>query len=178
MKIENKKIIIYTDGAAKGNPGRAGWGVVFIFGKEIFEIGGRSEHATNNQMELTAPIEALKYIKKHKIDASVEFFSDSKYVILGITERTSLLQALQKVSQWNLKIKSKLHARQNFLFNLLRIFIWSAFALFCFCKFIFCSVDGRVSISVYFIFLNIIKKQVGNYSFSLCSDFFTWYFAI
>ena len=86
MKIENKKIIIYTDGAAKGNPGRAGWGVVFIFGKEIFEIGGRSEHATNNQMELTAPIEALKYIKKHKIDASVEFFSDSKYVILGITE--------------------------------------------------------------------------------------------
>ena len=82
MKIENKKIIIYTDGAAKGNPGRAGWGVVFIFGKEIFEIGGRSEHATNNQMELTAPIEALKYIKKHKIDASVEFFSDSKYVIL------------------------------------------------------------------------------------------------
>lgn len=80
------KIVIYTDGAAKGNPGKAGWGVVFIVGKEIFEIGGRSDHATNNQMELTAPIEALKYLKKHKISANIEFMADSKYVILGITE--------------------------------------------------------------------------------------------
>lgn len=80
------KIIIYTDGAAKGNPGRAGWGAVMLVGKEIFEIGGRADHATNNQMELTAPIEALKYLKKHKINANVEFMADSKYVILGITE--------------------------------------------------------------------------------------------
>lgn len=80
------KITIYTDGAAKGNPGKAGWGAVFLVGKEIFEIGGRTDHATNNQMELTAPIEALKFIKKNKIDADIEFFSDSKYVILGITE--------------------------------------------------------------------------------------------
>ena len=86
------KIIIYTDGAAKGNPGSAGWGVVFLWGSKIFEIGGRINHATNNQMELTAPIEALKYIKKYlpaqtgKINVPIEFFSDSKYVILGITE--------------------------------------------------------------------------------------------
>lgn len=83
--MENK-IQIYTDGAARGNPGPAGWGSVFIFGKKVFEMGGRSDHATNNQMELTAPIEALKYMKKHKINASVEFYADSKYVILGITE--------------------------------------------------------------------------------------------
>jgi len=48
--------------------------------------GGRVDHATNNQMELTAPIEALKYIKKHKISVPIELFSDSKYVVLGITE--------------------------------------------------------------------------------------------
>ena len=83
---EKNSIKIYTDGAARGNPGPAGWGAVFIIGKKIFEIGGGAEHATNNQMELTAPIEALKYIKKHKINAHIEIVSDSKYVILGITE--------------------------------------------------------------------------------------------
>ena len=80
------KIIIYTDGAARGNPGPAGWGVILINGKSVFEFGGASKHATNNQMELTAPIEALKNLKKVKIKMPVEIFSDSKYVILGITE--------------------------------------------------------------------------------------------
>ena len=82
----NNKIKIYTDGAAKGNPGNAGWGAVFLMGKDVFEIGGGVKHATNNMMELTAPIEALKYIKKQKINSSIEIVSDSKYVILGITE--------------------------------------------------------------------------------------------
>src|SRR3989338_2140378 len=80
------KIIIYTDGAAKGNPGKAGWGAIFLMGKKVFEIGGRREHATNNIMELTAPIEALKYIKKNNLKGEIEIVSDSKYVILGITE--------------------------------------------------------------------------------------------
>ncbi|MCX6751149.1 MAG: ribonuclease HI [Candidatus Nomurabacteria bacterium] len=96
--MQNKKIIIYTDGAARGNPGPAGWGVVLIYpyptsplvrgrSKEgVFELGGSSKHATNNQMELTAPIEALKNLKKMKINVPIEIFSDSKYVILGITE--------------------------------------------------------------------------------------------
>ena len=84
--MTHKEIKIYTDGAARGNPGPAGWGVVFIEGKKVFEIGGRENHATNNQMELTASIEALKYVKKHKINAPIEFYADSKYVILGITE--------------------------------------------------------------------------------------------
>src|SRR3989344_8812806 len=94
--IKQDKITIYTDGAAKGNPGKAGWGVVIIFHNDklkveseklkVIEIGGNTEHATNNQMELTAPIEALKYVKKNHPNSSVEFFSDSKYVILGITE--------------------------------------------------------------------------------------------
>jgi len=84
--MQNKKIIIYTDGAARGNPGPAGWGIILIDGKKIFEMGGASKHATNNQMELTGPIEALEYLKKIKTKMPVEIFSDSKYVILGITE--------------------------------------------------------------------------------------------
>jgi ribonuclease HI len=85
------KIIIYTDGAARGNPGPAGWGAVFILGNKIFELGGGSPHSTNNKMELTGPIEALKYIRKlcarqDLTQKSIEIVSDSKYVILGITE--------------------------------------------------------------------------------------------
>lgn len=92
---KNKNIVkVYTDGAARGNPGRAGWGVVIInyelgiTNSKIIELGGRSDHATNNQMELTAPIEALKYLRKipARQDLAVEIVSDSKYVILGITE--------------------------------------------------------------------------------------------
>jgi len=84
----NNKITIYTDGAAKGNPGRAGWAAIFFIKDKIFEIGGFLPHATNNQMELTAPIEALKYLSKRHFDTNhqVEIVSDSKYVILGITE--------------------------------------------------------------------------------------------
>lgn len=82
------KIIIYTDGAAKGNPGKAGWGAVFLMGDKIFEMGGVSPHATNNIMELTGPIEALRYAKNNLISdkGEIEIVSDSKYVILGITE--------------------------------------------------------------------------------------------
>src|SRR5262249_2252190 len=85
------KITIYTDGAARGNPGRAGWGVIVLVGRKQIELGGRSDHATNNQMELTAAIEGLKYLKINKLRKTmtvgeVEIVSDSKYVILGITE--------------------------------------------------------------------------------------------
>ncbi len=84
--MNKDKVIIYTDGAARGNPGKAGWGTVFIVGDEIKEIGGRSDHATNNQMELIAAIEGLKYLKNNKISLPVEIFADSKYVIHGATE--------------------------------------------------------------------------------------------
>lgn len=80
------KIKIYTDGAARGNPGRAGWGVVVLSGKKVFEIGGGVSHATNNQMELTAAVEALKHVKFESLKGEIEIFSDSKYVILGITD--------------------------------------------------------------------------------------------
>jgi len=93
----NNEIKIYTDGAAKGNPGKAGWAAVILLSQNsgeprvLKEIGGRVDHATNNQMELTAPIEALKYVKKNLNTQAtpvydMEIISDSKYVILGITE--------------------------------------------------------------------------------------------
>lgn len=85
--IKQDKITIYTDGAAKGNPGRAGWGAIFLVNDKVIEIGGGKEHATNNQMELTAPIEALLHLKnKFTNTKHIEIVSDSKYVILGITE--------------------------------------------------------------------------------------------
>lgn len=82
----HEKIIIYTDGAAKGNPGPAGWGAVFLDGSAAYELGGSVPHATNNQMELTAAIEALKFLKQEGIRRPVEILADSKYVVLGITE--------------------------------------------------------------------------------------------
>ena len=89
---KQKKVTIYTDGAAKGNPGKAGWAAVILLAqnsgkpKVLVEIGGGVEHATNNQMELTAPIQALKYLEQKKLAGEIEIISDSKYVILGITE--------------------------------------------------------------------------------------------
>ncbi|MEI8174439.1 MAG: ribonuclease HI [bacterium] len=86
--MKKNQIKVYTDGASKGNPGKSGWGVIIITGDKVFEIGGNKDHATNNQMELTAPIEALKYLKSNmsKRHFDIEIISDSKYVILGITE--------------------------------------------------------------------------------------------
>ena len=61
-------------GRREKNPGPAGWGVVLINGKSVFEFGGASKHATNNQMELIAPIEALKYLHKNRLNMPIEIF--------------------------------------------------------------------------------------------------------
>ncbi|MEK7564174.1 MAG: ribonuclease HI [Patescibacteria group bacterium] len=89
--MTENKIIIYTDGAARGNPGPAGWGTVFLLGEKVFEIGGRQDHATNNQMELMSAIEGLKFLKSSARqdlaeDLKVEIYADSKYVINGVNE--------------------------------------------------------------------------------------------
>lgn len=84
--MKKNEIIIYTDGAARGNPGPAGWGAVILMDGKKFEIGGRENKATNNQMELSAPIGALQFLQKKKIKKEIKIYSDSKYVIQGITE--------------------------------------------------------------------------------------------
>ena len=78
-----KKIIIYTDGACKGNPGKGGWGVVIIDNNISKELSGSSNNTTNNIMEMTAAIEALSYFKTCK---DILIFTDSKYLLLGVTE--------------------------------------------------------------------------------------------
>ena len=57
------EITIYTDGACSGNPGKGGWGAILIYAKEEKYLSGSNQLTTNNQMELTATIEALKAIK-------------------------------------------------------------------------------------------------------------------
>jgi len=80
-------IKIFTDGSSRGNPGPGGWGAIILHGENVSEIGGREDHTTNNRMELMAAISALEYIKtKNVSDGKIEVFSDSKYVIIGITE--------------------------------------------------------------------------------------------
>ena len=73
------KITIYTDGAAKGNPGNGGYGVVMMSGKHKKELSEGFRNTTNNRMELLSVIIALEAIKVEKAD--VEIFSDSKYVV-------------------------------------------------------------------------------------------------
>ena len=76
-------IKIYTDGSCIGNPGKGGWAAIILNGDNKTEIKGSEKDTTNNQMELLAPIKALKEIPK---GSKVEIFTDSKYVKSGITE--------------------------------------------------------------------------------------------
>lgn len=78
-----KKIEIFTDGACKGNPGPGGWGVVLRMGAHEKEMSGHDSATTNNRMELTAVIEALRALKS---PCDVSLHTDSRYVIDGITK--------------------------------------------------------------------------------------------
>jgi ribonuclease HI len=84
MGNNNKSPVeIYTDGACSGNPGPGGYGVILKYGAHERMISGYDPATTNNRMEMTAVIEALKVIKK---PCSIKICSDSSYVIKGITE--------------------------------------------------------------------------------------------
>ena len=73
-----KEVTIYTDGACSGNPGPGGWGAILIYGENKKEISGASKDTTNNIMEITAVIEALKLLK---FECEVKVYSDSAYVV-------------------------------------------------------------------------------------------------
>jgi ribonuclease HI len=77
----NRLVVIYTDGACKGNPGPGGWGVLLIAGEHRKELFGGEKDTTNNRMELTAAIEALNALKRR---CRVRLFTDSSYVKQGI----------------------------------------------------------------------------------------------
>lgn len=78
-------ITVFTDGAAKGNPGPGGWGAIVVTPDgRVRELGGGAPHTTNNQMELSAPLAALRAVAA--VPGTVHLHSDSTYVIRGITE--------------------------------------------------------------------------------------------
>lgn len=79
----NPSVEIYTDGACRGNPGMGGWGVLLRYGDIEKRLYGFAINTTNNRMELTAAIEALNALK---VPADVRLWTDSKYVLQGITE--------------------------------------------------------------------------------------------
>lgn len=79
-----EKVIIYTDGACSGNPGPGGWGAVLMFKDIKKEISGNATDTTNNIMELTAVIEALKILK---YSCKVDLYSDSAYVVNAFKQK-------------------------------------------------------------------------------------------
>jgi ribonuclease HI len=99
--------VIYTDGACKGNPGPGGWGVLMQAGPHTKELFGGERETTNNRMELTAVIEALRALKR---PCDVTLYLDSEYVRKGITEwihgwkakgwKTSTKQPVKNVELW------------------------------------------------------------------------------
>ncbi|GKT24566.1 MULTISPECIES: ribonuclease HI [Comamonadaceae] len=101
------QVVIYTDGACKGNPGPGGWGVVLRSGALEKELFGGELGTTNNRMELLAVIEALGALKR---PCDVTLFLDSQYVRKGITEwiqgwkkkgwRTAAGQPVKNVELW------------------------------------------------------------------------------
>lgn len=98
---------IYTDGACRGNPGPGGWGAVLRYGDNVRELYGGDPDTTNNRMELTAVIEALKLLKR---PVKVRVTTDSTYVMKGCTEwlagwkqrgwRTASKSAVKNADLW------------------------------------------------------------------------------
>jgi ribonuclease HI len=101
------EVVIYTDGACKGNPGPGGWGVYLRSGAVEKDLWGGEVETTNNRMELTAVIEALKALKR---PCKLRLFMDSEYVRKGITEwlpgwtargwKTAAKQPVKNVDLW------------------------------------------------------------------------------
>jgi ribonuclease HI len=78
-------IVVFTDGAAKGNPGPGGWGVIVVTPEgQVTELGGRADHSTNNRMELTGAINGLAECQA--VPGPVAVYTDSTYVIQGIRQ--------------------------------------------------------------------------------------------
>jgi ribonuclease HI len=80
---ELPSVTIYTDGACDPNPGPGGWAALLRYGSEEKELSGSAAQTTNNRMELTAAVEALRALKR---PSRVDFYTDSEYLKRGITE--------------------------------------------------------------------------------------------
>lgn len=104
-----KKVIIYTDGACKGNPGVGGWGAFLKTGKHEKELCGGEQDTTNNRMELLAAIKALEALK---FACQVDLYTDSVYLKNGVTQwmanwkkngwKTSAKKPVKNVDLWQM----------------------------------------------------------------------------
>lgn len=102
-----KSVTLYTDGACRGNPGPGGWGAWLQYGDHEREIHGGELETTNNRMELMAAIKGLEALKN---SCKVDLYTDSKYVLQGITEwmpdwkkrnwRTAAKKPVKNVDLW------------------------------------------------------------------------------
>jgi ribonuclease HI len=102
-----KQVEAFTDGACRGNPGPGGWGALLRFGEHERELWGGEQETTNNRMELTAAIEALRALKQ---PCRIALTTDSEYVRKGITEwlanwkrrgwRTAAKKPVKNVDLW------------------------------------------------------------------------------
>jgi ribonuclease HI len=112
-KMNNQnETIIFTDGSSRGNPGRGGWAAIVIEDEKIQELGEGESETTNNRMELTAAIKGLQSVEA----TTVKIFSDSSYVINGITKwvfgwqnrnwQTSLKQEVLNRDLWEKLIQA------------------------------------------------------------------------
>jgi ribonuclease HI len=105
--------VIYTDGACSGNPGPGGWGAVLRYGDVEKELHGSDPSTTNNRMELMAAIQALESLNR---PVKVELYTDSKYLLDGITKwvtgwqrngwMTSAKQPVKNVDLWQRLVKA------------------------------------------------------------------------
>lgn len=79
-----KLVTIYTDGACSGNPGPGGWGAVLLYGGARKELSGSAANTTNNRMELTAALEAIKALKE---PCKIDLYTDSTYLCNAFNKR-------------------------------------------------------------------------------------------
>ena len=120
--IMKNNIVIYTDGACKGNPGEGGWGAVIENKKSVNKLYGYEENTTNNRMEIVAAIKALKTFSEK---SDIIIYTDSKYLMNGINDwinnwkknnwKTSNKKDVKNVDLW--KIIDELNLKHNIEWN-------------------------------------------------------------
>jgi len=114
------RVVIYTDGACRGNPGPGGWGVILSYASKQKTLNGFEAETTNNRMELTAAIEGLRALSR---SCDVDLNTDSKYVLQGINEwidnwkangwKTAAKKPVKNVDLWKLLDKQVLRPHIN-----------------------------------------------------------------
>lgn len=120
--IMKNNIVIYTDGACKGNPGEGGWGAVIENEKSVNKLYGYEKNTTNNRMEIVAAIKALKTFSEK---SDIIIYTDSKYLMNGINDwinnwkknnwKTSNKKDVKNVDLW--KIIDELNLKHNIEWN-------------------------------------------------------------